>query len=1717
MFFIERKTKRVRHQSESSCYRGVKVRKVSRSKPDDSQDKEPRKIRLDHREGPTFIEIQSSKFMELTADEGIQCEDAMQLSQHSNTLEVRVHGRTAEEGIQCDDFGDSIGQISNLSLSLLDLTPTKGSMIANKSFDMSVDAGVQCDISDKSFAESFSNDASGLSFMEIQSSKAGLDTTEVGIQISGPEHVHAVDRAVQHEGFDHLVQEHIERDSLNPTLSTEGTYKDSSSKLRPVSVTSSTQYEINTSGEDIQDKLNMAFIQIETCAQQRHTISQGVQAGQADLEENHSSSIKIMPSTQQNFSQLDKPFSSSLKVVQDISDSIHSSGLKIVPSYTSHSGYLDTQMHSSALKIIPSEPSEPVRLSTVSQGTQFDDWESVRELDISHDSGNFMFLEISSGGQTSSLSNLTSVRYTQSLDEGLNRLDPSESSFISENEAFELQFFRPIVEDKTEPIAVITEGTQWDPEDFGGDSMEDHLYSRSLEFLQIQSNTFDQESDLLDEFDNISIHDISGEIIAPEAESPVTEGLVVPTTNEMSTQSDKIDFSSLVTSGTQYDLEKENFTHRPVDSVTQTETEEKENKNEKILVSQGIQAGKDDSVMSETGLGRTDRVHDDSLPKQTHPLNQTQSTIPKERQIEYAGKLVETPDVRNTQTMTATDGLKDRQQNVQKPTENISEHKLPETETRIATSKQHSDKEKAFDKNISLAMNTIKQLPKQSSFGNLTSMENIDYSTTDPMRRDSGPFESLRRERKESEMVIETFQELQFRKPEDSGDLLIDRYAVTEHYIPPVTRIVSDSEQKTDQNVTSEFRLVPATKIVVVEADGELEEVAHEVVQMSDHPDIWQGFAHEKVLVLKEEAENYEHKPDSKEAIRTVISDLHTRTMGNIRQRKTVCLTPVQVRMKEMPDVEHLSDEDLDGLEANVSGVKKKVSRHVKFTGKWGNKYKEIERNRKHRGDYNHDDDDDFDYDNKTEDYSLVDQVETGQIHERLHIDRQDSEEGYEPLRRWPPLGSDKTETIGDNDNDINKLEIMEDSDSDDIPDQWNLIDESQQHVDSSEFSEPSEIELDDTEERFRDVSTDVDERVNEIVEIAEISGEAPKIITTSPDQWDLVDETRHKYTDTDRYGLEQLTSGRGEEKEIPKDSKENNSVEFRNKSSIEDENISQDSKIDGSELDEANIVEVSDTLASKLYADKDQVVISHHKVLSDSEAMFDPWEWEVIEENPDRDESNDNDKLNSTDVVDHITSGDSDTTETGSTIRDQWAHQGDDLDIDVESLSPGSRSPDWVLMETHIPHDSGEESSEHDTFRESDDESFQEISFSGTPNRSQEIGPSQEDIVYEENRSIGESFESYDTAEDDSFHFDPNEERELKAGSSDTVPEIRKEEVDKLSIKSDEEESTRVFRIVEKESKGDISGVNVLDDSEISSDAFDEEKYVAKGEALKSDKHDLDEETFEVPEVKMATGEYGDIGSEEIRNFDTVEDAKSNKSSVENTKFVENVKERKLKQGESVVKQTSSKYDAITKFVENVKERRTSAGKRLMKRIVRDDPNDDDSEEYYYDSSSEFGSEDSEGFCRTPVSNLAVERTESIEERPVGETAVRGREKVQFEKKEAKVDRVEVIAPESVARMFSEMLSEDRQEVNVAPSRLVDGFTSDSSELDISFPESRSPEVVSPEPEVEQAERLRKPDAYEFIDVSDEETRNLVEPSEVDVSSVEAFGDTNLMKKGGP
>ena len=187
---------------------------------------------------------------------------------------------------------------------------------------------------------------------------------------------------------------------------------------------------------------------------------------------------------------------------------------------------------------------------------------------------------------------------------------------------------------------------------------------------------------------------------------------------------------------------------------------------------------------------------------------------------------------------------------------------------------------------------------------------------------------------------------------------------------------------------------------------------------------------------------------------------------------------------------------------------------------------------------------------------------------------------------------------------------------------------------------------------------------------------------------------------------------------------------------------------------------------------------------------------------------------------------------------------------------------------------------------------------------------------MYEENRSIGESFESYDTAEEDSFQFDPDEERELEAGSSNTVPEIRKEEVDKLSIKSDEEESTRVFRIVEKESKGDISGVNVLDDSEISSDAFDEEKYVAKGEALKSDKHDLDEETFEVPEVKMATGEYGDIGSEEIRNFDTVEDAKSNKSSVENTKFVENVKERKLKQGESVVKQTSSKYDAITKFV---------------------------------------------------------------------------------------------------------------------------------------------------------------------------------------------------------
>ena len=935
LFFIERKTKRSRHQSEPSCYRGVKVRKVSRSKPDNYPEIEPRKISVDHREGPTFIEIQSSKLMEITTDEGTQCEEAVQLSQHSNTLEVRVQGRTAEEGIQCDE---SIGQISNLSVSLLDLTPTKASMIANKSFDMSVDAGIQCEISDKSFAELIANDTSGLSFMEIQSSKAGFDTTEVGIQISGPKHIHAVDRAVQHEGFDHLVQGYIAGDSLNATFSTghklsstEDSYKDTSSKSRSMSVTSGTQYEISTPGADIQDRLNMAFIQIESGAQQRQTISQGVQAGQEDLEESHSSSIKIMPSARKNSSQIDKPFSSSLKVVQDINDSVHSSALKIVPSDPIHSGYMDTKMHSSALKIVPSQPSEPVRLSTVSQGTQFDDWESVRELDISHDSGNFMFLEISSAGQTLSLSNLTSVRYTQSLDEGLNRLDPSESSFISDKEAFELQFFRPIIEDKTEPLAVITEGTQWDPEDFGGDFMEDHLYSRSLEFLRIQSHTHDQESDSSDEFDHISIHDISGEIIGLEAESSLTEGPVGLTTNEMSTQSDMEDFRSLVTSGTQYDLEKEIFSCKPVDSVTQTETQKKEYKKEKILVSQGIQAYAGDSVESETGMKTT--VHEDSVPKQTDRLNQTQSPIPKRRHIKHAGKIVATPDVGNTQTKTTTD--EDRQQNIHGPTGRIAERGRPKPETEIAKSKQvYGDQVKTSDETISLAMGTSEQLPKKSSFENLPSMENIDYSTTDFIRRDSGPYESLLRERKESETVMETFQERQFRKPESSENLLVDTCTDTEQYVQPVTRNVSDNnQQKTDQNVTSEFRLFPPTKTVVVEADSE---VAHGFVQLSDHPDIWQGFAHEKVLVLKEEAENYEHKPDSKEAIKTVISDLHTRTMGNIRQRKTVCLTPVQVRMREMPDVEHLSDEDLDGVEANVSGVKKKVSRHVKFTGKWG-------------------------------------------------------------------------------------------------------------------------------------------------------------------------------------------------------------------------------------------------------------------------------------------------------------------------------------------------------------------------------------------------------------------------------------------------------------------------------------------------------------------------------------------------------------------------------------------------------------------------------------------------------------------------------------------------------------------------------------------------------------------------------------------------------------
>ena len=1723
LFFIERKTKRVRHRSEPGGYRGVKVRKMSRSKPDNSPDIEPRKISLDHREGPTFIEIQSSKLMEITTDGGIQCEDTMQLSQHSNTLEVRVHGRTAEEGIQCDEFGDSIGQISNLSVSLLDLTPTEGSMIANKSFDMSVDAGIQCDISDKSFAELLANDASGLSFMEIQSSKAGFDTTEVGIQISGPEHTYTVDRAVQHEGFDHLVQGYIENDSLNHTFGTghklsptEDSYKDSPAKSRSMSVTSGTQYEISTPDQDIQDRLNMAFIHIESGAQQRQTISQGVQAGQEDLEESHSSFIKIVPSVRKNSSQIEKPFSSSLKVVQDISDSVHSSGLKIVPLNPTHSDYMDTKMHSSALKIVPSQPSEPVRLSTVSQGTQFDDWESVRELDISHDSGNFMFLEISSAGQTSSLSNLSSVRYTQSLDEGLNRLDPSESSFISENEAFELQFFRPIIEDKTESVAVITEGTQWDPDDFGGDSMDDHLYSRSLEFLQIQSNIHDQEFELSEEFDHVSIHDISGEFIGPEAESSMMEGPVGATTNEMSTQSDMQDFRSLVTSGTQYDLEEEIFSSKSVDSITQTETREKQNNKEKILVSQGIQAYAHYSVISETGRKTT--VHEDSLPKQTDRLSQIQSPVPKERQIESAGKIVKTPDVMNTQTKTIADG--DRQQNIHESTEKIPEHESPKPGTEIAiTSKQvYNDKVKTSDESISLAISTSEQLHKQSPFENLPSTENI----TDFVRRDSGPYESLHRERKESETVIETFQELQFRKPEDL-DLLIDTNVDSEHYVQSVERTVSHSnKQKTDQNVTSEFSLVPATQIVVVEADGEPEEVEHELVHLSDHPDIWQGFAHEKVLVLKEEAENYELKPDSNEAIKTVISDSHRRTMGNIRQRKTVCLTPVQVRMREIPDVEHLSDEDLDGVEANVSGVKKKVSRHVKFTGKWGNKYKEIERNRKHRDDYNHDDDDDdFDYDSEMESYELVDEVETGQIYERLHlnIDRQDSEEGYEPLRRWPPLGSDNRESGGDNENE-NQLEIRQDSDSDGVSDQWNQIEESQQHVDSSEFSEPSEIEHDDTEERFRDVSTDEDKKG---IEIADVSGDTSMITRFSPDQWDLVDETRHKDTDTDNYGLKRLMSGRGEVKKISKDSKDLKESKL-GEWSVEDESISQDSKnqffekvqelsVEGFKSDETKMVEVSDILASQLYLDNDQVVISHHKVISDSETMFDPWEWEVVKENLKQDETNDKDTLQSSDMVDQMTSGDSDTTETGSTMRDQWVHQGDDLGNDVGSQSSESRSPDWVQIEKHVPHDSGEESSEHDNFRESDDESFQEISFAVTPNQSQEIGPTQEDILYEENKSIGESFESYDTAEEDSFQFDRDEKREYKAGS-DIVPQIKKEEVDKLSIKSDDEESTRVFRIVEKESKGDILDVNVLDDSEISSDALDEEKCVVKGETLKCDKHDSDEETFEVPEVKMTTGEYDDNISENIKNFDTVKGAKSKKTSVKNTTIVENVKERKLKQGKSVVKQTSSKYDTKTKSVENVKEKRTSGGKRIMKRIARDDFSDDYSEEYYYDSSSEFDSEDSEGFCRTPVSKLTVEGTESLEERPVGETASSGREKDRFEKKEAIVDRVEVIAPESVARIISEMLDEESQEVNVAPSRLVDDVTSDSSELDISFPESRSPEVVSPEPEAEQAERLKKPDAYEFIDVSDDDTRNLVKPSEVDVSSVEAFGDTNLMKE---
>ena len=1691
LFFIGRKIKRARHQSDSN--REVKVRKISRSSQGHGEiaESEPRKISLDLQEGPTFIEIQSSKLLEVTSDEGIQCEEPGQVSYHSNTLEVQVHGRIVDEGIQCYD---SIGQVSNLSISLLDLSPAKASMIANKSFDLSllVDVSTQCDDfrlepQYRSDSEVVSTGVNGLSFMEIQSSRAGLDTTEVGIQISGPDHVNVVDRAIQHDGFDHLIRGYVEDDSLNSSFSTGHklsstgeSSKDSSSKSRPMSVTSGTQYETTSSEEKSKDRLNMSFLQIESGSHQRQSMSQGIQAGLADVEESHSSSLKIMPSERNAVR--DTQYSSSLKVVPEISDTMHNSGLKIIPQVPAHTDYMDTQMYSSALNIVPSQPSDPVRLTTVSQGTQFDDWESVRELDISHDSGNFMFLEISSAGQTSSLSNLTSMRFTQSLDEGLNRIVPSESSFILENEAFELQFFRPTVEHAT--AAVITEGTQWDPEDFDEDGTEDLPHSRSLEFLQIQSNRYGQESNFQDlsvvSSDSVPLHDSRGEFDVPVAKAALVDSAVATddsvgvTTTEMSTQSDIHEVSTLVSSSTQYDVESsididvEKFEH---DSMTQTDT---------------IDVNKTSDMISQRTQDDSDTVTVTPITEEKAPLVDSTGEERFKDELDIISQSVDVTSI----TKQAT-SLVEPMHKKQKPTGKDSkaiemdEPVKHEPEPRTVIIAQHDpnivdthDHDRKTDIEIVTIASEVTD-PKElhQTEHSEVKAEDDDHRTrlSRFAREDSGHFESLGSREPD---IPETFEELQFVKSLSSEGMASDSNKAdqSQEGIERDSLVTEDVRKIISQTAT------PVARISVHDvSDIQRGKVPQEFVQISDEPDMWQGFVEEKVLVLKEHTEKYELKPDPTQAIRTVISDMHTKTMNNIRQRKTPTLTPVQVRMRERPDIEHLSDEDLDGVEAKVSGVKKKVSRHVKFTGKWGNRYKEIESNRRHRGDY---DDDRYDFDEEMESYELEDQIETGQKNRPYGgLDTQDIIEGYGPLRKWPPLESYDNATI-----DEQREAEDPDHDVDSLPDQWDLVEESQHHVDSSELSEPSEVEHDDTEIRIREEDTVEDESLSEgLAPVEPFHTGSLSQKDGKSDQWDIKDETEDKFDDVVAYEAKEIIVERVESNEVATVKVSVHSHGLSDQCDIINESFSVDSG------DEKLTQGVSSMADNRKFMEKDRVQVSYpqgsqqfsksdHELLNEDSSV----ERGAVENIDDVDETKEEGRF-SVDEVPEVSdqelvktsSGDSDTIETGSTIRDPWAKLDTNLS-DLDVLSPRNKCPDSIQTEKHhIRHDSGEESSDYtsdiDTVHNSDDEIFKDTEIFRTVDQIQDLDHTQEDIVYEEDISIEGSFDSYDTAEEDNVQLGMGKELVPVAKH---LPEINKEEVEGFKVKTDEG-STRVFSIVCKESKGNMSEVDVSDDSEVSLDnvekdeditGFRKEKY-SKISKVKKDKGD----------IVVSKGE----------------------------KFIENAKEKEIREGRAAVKRIGTEIKDTMRSVENVKEKRSKGGKRLVRRIERNDDFSDDNEFEYDYSSSEFSS-DEDGIFRTPVLNLAVEDTQELEERPVGQTAMSWKEKDKFVKEEAKIYRIAVIAPENVSPYVSERFTEEEQKINVAPSRFVDDVTSDGSELDISYPESRSPEVVSPEPEIEEAQRFRKLEPYEFVDVSDEDSTKLVNPSKVDVKSVEAHPEAN-------